>query len=112
MTTSVFLIDVLVLVFDSDTEFVMSGPSQVLIRGNRFHPIGAEVLLGAADEQSLVRSIVLHAFICGASFRLKRAIQTRRYSVSHSDKVWFTHRSGICDALVLGPSIRTGRAKQ
>lgn len=69
-------------------------------------------LLSAADEQPLVMSIVLHAFISGAPFRLKQVSRALHYLASQSDTVWFTQPRGIYDAVVSQSGIRTGRTEQ
>lgn len=47
-------------------------------------------LLEASQEQPLVLSVVLHSFVSGAPFRLRRVVQALRHLASRPEQVWLT----------------------
>ncbi|SOD74819.1 peptidoglycan/xylan/chitin deacetylase (PgdA/CDA1 family) [Jatrophihabitans sp. GAS493] len=55
-------------------------------------------LLLAAQEQPLVMSIVVHSFISGAPFRLRRLTRALQHLTAHSAEVWFTQPRHIYSA--------------
>lgn len=63
MTTSVLFTDV--FVYDADTESAMSGPTDVLVRGNRIHSIGAEARHGADESSEIVAGGGHHILLPG-----------------------------------------------
>jgi peptidoglycan/xylan/chitin deacetylase (PgdA/CDA1 family) len=54
-----------------------------------------EELLEASEEQPLVMSIVTHAFISGAPFRLRELTRALDHLAGHHDQVWFTQPGEI-----------------
>lgn len=58
-------------------------------------------LLEAATEQPLVMSIVTHAFISGAPFRLRQLTRALDHLAAHRDRVWFTQPSAIWEVAQL-----------
>jgi peptidoglycan/xylan/chitin deacetylase (PgdA/CDA1 family) len=52
-------------------------------------------LLGAAQDHPLVMSIVLHSYISGAPFRLRRLERALAHLHAHADQVWFTQPGEI-----------------
>jgi peptidoglycan/xylan/chitin deacetylase (PgdA/CDA1 family) len=52
-------------------------------------------LLAAAEEQPLVMSIVVHSFISGVPFRLRRLSRALDHVRRHADRVWFTQPGAI-----------------
>ena len=55
-------------------------------------------LLLASEEQPLVMSIVVHAFISGAPFRLRQLTRALQHLASRGEQVWFTQPAAIFDA--------------
>lgn len=55
-------------------------------------------LLAASAERPLVMSVVIHTFISGAPFRLRRLVPALRHIASHGDVVWLTQPRHIHDA--------------
>ncbi len=53
--------------------------------------------LAAAEHQPLVMSIVVHAFISGAPFRLRALTRALDHIVAHRDRVWLTGPGAIAD---------------
>ncbi|MET3805543.1 hypothetical protein ABIB25_002547 [Nakamurella sp. UYEF19] len=56
-------------------------------------------LLAAAEDQSLVMSIVVHSFISGAPFRLRQLTRALAHIAQHSQDVWLTQPRHIYAAL-------------
>ncbi|MCW2784754.1 MAG: polysaccharide deacetylase [Marmoricola sp.] len=52
-------------------------------------------LLQASTDQPLVMSIVTHAFISGAPFRLRQLTRALDHLAAHRDRVWFTQPGEI-----------------
>ena len=55
-------------------------------------------LLEASAERPLVMSIVIHTFISGAPFRLRRLARALRHVAGHGDAVWLTQPRHIHEA--------------
>ncbi len=66
-------------------------------------------LLGAAKEQPLVMSIVVHSFISGVPFRLRQLDRALGHLASHAGDVWFTQPREIYRAFT---AMSASRASQ
>ena len=64
-------------------------------------------LLDAADHQPLVMSIVVHAFISGAPFRLRALTRALDHIVAHRDRVWIAAPGAIADYFAALPGLTT-----
>jgi peptidoglycan/xylan/chitin deacetylase (PgdA/CDA1 family) len=73
-----------------------------------------ELLAAAeAEGQPLVMSVVLHAFISGAPFRLRQVTRALEHVAARRDRVWFARPGEIHDAfaaLVPPPAASTDRS--
>jgi hypothetical protein len=47
-------------------------------------------LLSAGDGQPVVMSVILHSFISGVPFRLRRVARALEHVAAHRDRVWLT----------------------
>ena len=52
-------------------------------------------LLAASEEQPLVMSVVVHSFISGVPFRLRRLTRALEHLAAHGDRVWFARPRDI-----------------
>jgi peptidoglycan/xylan/chitin deacetylase (PgdA/CDA1 family) len=68
-----------------------------------------EELLLAAEDQSLVMSIVLHTFISGVPFRLKQVSRALEHIAGRATDVWFTRPRDIYE--VVQPHLTAESAK-
>ncbi len=59
-------------------------------------------LLAASEEQPLVMSIVVHSFISGVPFRLRRLTRALEHLAAHGDRVWFAQPRDIHRAVIDG----------
>jgi allantoinase len=54
-------------------------------------------MLEQSQRQSLVCGIVIHSFIVGQPYRLRRVREALRQIVEESDQIWFTTPGEIAD---------------
>ncbi len=62
-------------------------------------------MFGAADEQPLVMSIVVHSFISGQPFRLRALARALQHIAANRHDLWFTLPGEIADAVAAQPPL-------